>query len=117
MLKAGGHLISISGPPDIGFARSLGMNPVLRFVVGMLSRGIVKKAKRLGVDYSFLFVRADGRQLAEIAKLIDAEPSARWSTRSFRLRRRRTPSLMSKPGGPRARWSSRVCDEAHRPRS
>ncbi|NMN05015.1 MULTISPECIES: NADP-dependent oxidoreductase [unclassified Novosphingobium] len=72
VLKPGGKLISISGPPDIGFARSLGMNPVLRLVVRMLSRGTVKKAKRLGVDYSFLFMRADGGQLAEIAKLIDA---------------------------------------------
>ena len=38
----------------------------------MLSRGIVKKAKRRGVDYAFLFMRADGRQLAEIARMIDA---------------------------------------------
>lgn len=72
VLKPGGKLISISGPPDIGFARSLGLNPMLRFVVRMLSRSIVKKAKRRGVDYGFLFMRADGRQLAEIARLIDA---------------------------------------------
>jgi NADPH:quinone reductase-like Zn-dependent oxidoreductase len=38
----------------------------------MLSRSILKKAKSRGVDYSFLFMRADGRQLTEIAKLIDA---------------------------------------------
>lgn len=72
VLKPGGKLISISGPPDVRFAKSLGLNPTLRFVVRMLSRGIVKKAKRRGVDYTFLFMRADGRQLAEIAKLIDA---------------------------------------------
>lgn len=72
VLKPGGKLISISGPPDVTFATSLRLNPVLRFVVRMLSRGIVKKAKRRGVDYAFLFMRADGRQLAEIAKLIDA---------------------------------------------
>jgi NADPH:quinone reductase-like Zn-dependent oxidoreductase len=72
VLKPGGKLISISGPPDVTFAKSLRLNPVLRFVVRMLSRGIVKKAKRRGVDYAFLFMRADGRQLAEIAKLIDA---------------------------------------------
>lgn len=72
VLKPGGKLISISGPPDVRFAESLGLNPVLRFVVRMLSRGIVKKAKRRGVDYAFLFMRADGQQLAEIARLIDA---------------------------------------------
>lgn len=72
VLKPGGKLISISGPPDVRFAKSLGLNPVLRFVMRMLSRGIVKKARRRDVDYAFLFMRADGRQLAEIATLIDA---------------------------------------------
>ncbi|MGN8000893.1 NADP-dependent oxidoreductase [Sphingomonas sp. 22176] len=72
VLKPGGKLISISGPPDVRFAKSLGLNPLLRFVMRMLSRGIVKKAKRRGVDYTFLFMRADGQQLTEIAKLIDA---------------------------------------------
>lgn len=72
VLKPGGKLISISGPPDVRFAKSLGLNPMLRFVVRMLSRGIVKKAKRRGVDYAFLFMRADGQQLAEITSLIDA---------------------------------------------
>ena len=38
----------------------------------MLSRGILKKAKSRGVYYSFLFMRAEGQQLSEIAKLIDA---------------------------------------------
>ncbi|WCJ64974.1 NADP-dependent oxidoreductase [Agrobacterium tumefaciens] len=72
VLKPGGKLISISGPPDVPFAKSLRLNLVLRFVMGMLSRNIVKKAKSRGVDYSFLFMRADGQQLTEIAKLIDA---------------------------------------------
>lgn len=38
----------------------------------ILSYGIKKKAKRLGVNYSFLFMRADGNQLTEITSLIDA---------------------------------------------
>lgn len=71
VLKPGGRLISISGPPDVPFAKSLGMNVFLRFVMWILSRGVQKKAKRRGVTYSFLFMRADGGQLAEIAKLID----------------------------------------------
>jgi NADPH:quinone reductase-like Zn-dependent oxidoreductase len=65
-------LISISGPPDVPFARSLGLNLFLRLVVRMLSRGVLKKAKSRGVLYSFLFMRAEGQQLAQIAKLIDA---------------------------------------------
>ncbi len=72
VLKPGGKLISISGPPNVPFARSLRLNLFLRFVMGVLSRGILKKAKSRGVDYSFLFMRAEGQQLREIAKLIDA---------------------------------------------
>lgn len=72
VLKRGGQVISISGPPDAGFARSLGLNFVLRFVMRMLSRGVLKKAAARGVGYSFLFMRADGAQLAQLATLIDA---------------------------------------------
>lgn len=72
VLKPGGKLISISGPPDLAFARSLKLNLFLRLVVRMLSRRVLRKAKSRGVDYSFLFMRADGQQLAEIARLIDA---------------------------------------------
>jgi NADPH:quinone reductase-like Zn-dependent oxidoreductase len=72
VLKPGGKLISISGPPDVSFARSLKLNLFFRFVMRMLSRSILKKAKNRGVDYSFLFMRAEGRQLGEIGKLIDA---------------------------------------------
>jgi NADPH:quinone reductase-like Zn-dependent oxidoreductase len=72
VLKPGGKLISISGPPDIAFAKSLRLNLVLRLVMRMLSRGVLKKAKSRGVDYSFLFMRAEGQQLRKIAKLIGA---------------------------------------------
>lgn len=72
VLKPGGQLISISGPPDMPFAKSLKLNLFLRFVMRMLSRGTLKKAKARGVGYSFLFMRAEGTQLAQLAKLIDA---------------------------------------------
>ncbi|UHS63754.1 NADP-dependent oxidoreductase [Agrobacterium vaccinii] len=72
VLRPGGKLISISGPPDVPFAKSLRLNLILRLVMWMLSRGILKKAKSRGVDYSFLFMRAEGQQLQEIAKLVDA---------------------------------------------
>ncbi len=71
VLKPGGKLISISGPPDPAFARAQGLNAVLRLVLRLLSAGIRRKAKRAGVDYSFLFMRADGQQLGRITKLIE----------------------------------------------
>ncbi len=72
VLKSGGKLISISGPPDPAFARKLGMNPVLKLVMWTLSRGVRSKAKKRSVDYSFLFMRGEGQQLNKIAALIEA---------------------------------------------
>jgi NADPH:quinone reductase-like Zn-dependent oxidoreductase len=71
VLKPAGQLISISGPPDAAFARSIGASWVLRIIIGALSYGIVAKAKRRHAQYSFLFMRANGGQLTEIASLIN----------------------------------------------
>lgn len=71
VLKPGGKLISISGPPDPAFAREQGLNPVLRFMLRLLSAGIRRKARRAGVAYSFLYMRADGEQLGRIGTLIE----------------------------------------------
>jgi NADPH:quinone reductase-like Zn-dependent oxidoreductase len=71
VLKPGGQLISISGPPDAAFARSIGASWVLRMIMGVLSYSITAKAKRRQVQYSFLFMRANGGQLTEITSLID----------------------------------------------
>lgn len=72
VLKPGGKLISISGPPDPGFARDLRMSWMVRQVTRLLSHRIRRKAKRHSVNYSFLFMRANGEQLQKIGSLIDA---------------------------------------------
>ncbi len=72
VLKPGGHLISISGPPDPEFAESIGASAFLKFIVRLLSAGVRRKAKRLGIHYSFLFMRANGSQLSEIAALMNS---------------------------------------------
>lgn len=71
VLKPGGKLISISGPPDPDFARDQGLNWFLRQVLRLLSFGIRRKAKRRRINYSFLFMRANGAQLSEITSLIE----------------------------------------------
>src|SRR5438874_13655224 len=71
VLKPGGQLISISGPPDAAFARSQAKSWVLRMIMGLLSYGIRTKAKRRGIKYSFLLMRANGGQLTELTSLID----------------------------------------------
>lgn len=72
VLKPGGKLISISGPPDPQFAREQGLNWLLRQVMRALSFGIRRKAGDARIDYSFVFMRADGQQLRQIASLVEA---------------------------------------------
>jgi NADPH:quinone reductase-like Zn-dependent oxidoreductase len=72
VLKPGGTLSSISGPPDPEFAKEQGLNVVVRLVLRLLSRAIRTKAKRQGVRFSFLFMRADGEQLSKITSLIES---------------------------------------------
>jgi NADPH:quinone reductase-like Zn-dependent oxidoreductase len=72
VLKPGGKLISISGPPDPDFAREQRLSWFLRQVMRLLSFGIRRQARRRGIHYSFLFMRASGEQLRQIASLIEA---------------------------------------------
>ncbi|MBI4900713.1 MAG: NADP-dependent oxidoreductase [Actinobacteria bacterium] len=72
VLRSGGLAIGLAGPPDPAFASALGLNAGLRLAIGGLSAKVRRQARRLGVDYSFLWMRADGRQLAEIAALVEA---------------------------------------------
>ncbi|WP_395364360.1 NADP-dependent oxidoreductase [Streptomyces sp. YH02] len=71
ILKPGGLAISVAGPPDPATARELGSNPVLRLAITALSAKTRRQAKRLGVTYSFLFMKASGDQLRELTPLID----------------------------------------------
>ncbi|XUY28678.1 NADP-dependent oxidoreductase [Agrobacterium sp. rho-8.1] len=72
VLKPGGHLISISGPPDPTFATAMKLNPFMRLVIRLISAGVRRKAAKRGVRFDFLFMRADGRQLGEITSLIES---------------------------------------------
>jgi len=72
VLKPGGKLISISGPPDPEFAREKRLNLLLRLVLRFLSRGIRTKSRRRGVKFSFLFMWAQGDQLSKITTLIES---------------------------------------------
>ncbi len=72
VLKPGGKLISLSGPPDVAFTKEIGANWFLQQVMRVLSFGIRRKAKCQGVTYSFLFMHASGEQLRNITALIEA---------------------------------------------
>lgn len=71
VLKPGGLAISAVGPPDPAFAEQIG-RPLLKPVMALMSRKVRAHARKLGVRYSFLFMRADGAQLKTLAALYDA---------------------------------------------
>lgn len=72
VLRPGGRLVSISGPPDPEFGEEIGAGWFMRTAMRVLSFGVKRKARRLNVEFSFLFMRANGRQLSEIASLVDS---------------------------------------------
>lgn len=72
ILSPGGRAIGIAGPPDPAFARGAGLNPVVQLAVSVLSGKIRRRARKLGVNYEFLFMHASGEQLRKIASLVDS---------------------------------------------
>ena len=72
VLKPGGALVSISGPPDPAFAKGIGAPWFVRLIVRLLSAGVRRRAAGRDLRYSFLFMRASGPQLREITRLVEA---------------------------------------------
>jgi NADPH:quinone reductase-like Zn-dependent oxidoreductase len=71
ILKARGRIVSLVGPLDVAFARARRLNFVLTWVFMLMSRKIMRLAKRRDVAYSFLLAHPDGDQLAQIGKLLE----------------------------------------------
>lgn len=72
VLRRGGKLISISGPPDPEFGRAIGAPWFVHWAMRLLSAGVRRRARARGLGYAFLFMKADGAQLREITRLIEA---------------------------------------------
>lgn len=72
ILKSGGQLISLVGPPTPEFAEEIGLPWYLKLVTKLISSGAKKKAKKLNTTFKFLFMRAEGSQLEQITQLIES---------------------------------------------
>ena len=72
VLKPGGMLISIAGPPDPDFSEEIAASWIVRLAMRFLSYRVRRAARRRHVRYSFLFMRANGEQLRELSSLIDS---------------------------------------------
>lgn len=71
VLRKGGRLVSLTGPPDPAFGDEIAAPWYLRFLLWILSFATRRRAATLGVEFVFLFMRASGQQLQEIAALVD----------------------------------------------
>lgn len=71
VLRKGGIIVSVIGNPDAELANQLG-KPFLKPIFHFLSRKERASARKAGVTYKFLFMRADGAQLTRIAEAVDA---------------------------------------------
>ncbi|AYD47736.1 NADP-dependent oxidoreductase [Arachidicoccus soli] len=72
VLKSGGQLISLVGPPTPEFATEIGLPLYLKLVTKLISMGAKNKAKKKNISFKFLFMRAEGKQLGQITQLIEA---------------------------------------------
>jgi NADPH:quinone reductase-like Zn-dependent oxidoreductase len=72
ILRPRSIIVSLVGPPDAAFGRSRRMNFLMQLVLGLLSLKMNRRARKRGIEYSFLFVHPDGSQLAEIGELLEA---------------------------------------------
>jgi NADPH:quinone reductase-like Zn-dependent oxidoreductase len=71
VLKRGGAVVSISGPPDPAFARQNGLHPLLHLALGAVSFRVRRAARRAGLTYDFLWMTANGDQLKGLTSLIE----------------------------------------------
>lgn len=71
ILKRGGMVASVNGTPDANMASELGLNPVIKLIMTLLSFRNNKKAKKLGVRYAFHFMRPSGTQLEKLRILFE----------------------------------------------
>jgi NADPH:quinone reductase-like Zn-dependent oxidoreductase len=71
ILKSGGKIISISGPPDAEYVHEANLSWFMKVAISLLSRKVRNLVKKTGVDYSFLFMKANPHQLSQITTLIE----------------------------------------------
>jgi NADPH:quinone reductase-like Zn-dependent oxidoreductase len=105
VLKPGGQLISISGPPDPRFAKEAGLNGGLQLVMGLLSRGIRGRPRRGAPAIPSCSCAPNGQQLGQITALIEAGIIKPVVDRIFPFKRSTKPWPTSSRDGPRARSS------------
>jgi alcohol dehydrogenase len=72
VVKRGGTVVSLSGPPDRDFARRIGAGPVVRLAIWLMGRRVYAASAKAGAGYDWSMTESDGDQLADVAALVEA---------------------------------------------
>lgn len=73
VLKEGGRLLSLRTGPNRAFAVKNHFSPAKRLLFSLAGLRYDRAAQKQGKEYRFLFVRADGRQLREITRIVETQ--------------------------------------------
>ena len=71
IVKRGGVVISLSGPPDRDFARREGAGLLVGIVVWLMGRKVYAASTAAGARYEWAFTESNGDQLRDIAALVE----------------------------------------------
>ena len=72
IVKRGGSVVSVAGPPDREMIKKFGRNILVRAVMGWMSRTVQAAARSSGANYFRYLTESNGEQLQAIAALVDA---------------------------------------------
>ena len=101
VVKRGGVVISLSGPPDRDFARREGAGWLVRVAVWLMGRKVYAASAKAGAGYCWFFTEANGDQLHDIATLVDSGAIKPVIDREFAFEQ--LPAALSYLEGGRAR--------------
>ncbi|MEZ4750435.1 MAG: NADP-dependent oxidoreductase [Bdellovibrionota bacterium] len=71
VIKKGQTVVSIAGVPEPKTANDIDKGLLIKGIFWAISSKIRRAAKKAGVHYRYLFMHPDGKQLAQIAQLIE----------------------------------------------
>lgn len=71
LLKKGGTLVSLKAMPKAKFAKRMGLPKWKQYLFGLTGRKLDKLAQKYGINYDFIFVESNGKQLQEVADFFD----------------------------------------------
>jgi alcohol dehydrogenase len=73
LVKGGGVVMSLSGPPDRKFAGEINAGPLVRFAIWLMGRKVYAASANAGATYDWAMTQSNGDQLREIAALVESD--------------------------------------------